>query len=280
MTLDYRLQKQLIIIFVYLLIFSLIGFSVYYIWFRQKPSCFDNIKNQDEEEIDCGGLCISCEVKALRNIEIIWTKAFSVKPFDNAQSEGVYDLAAKIENSSSNYGAEKISFEFKLYDRDDNLIMSKNGMFFILPNETKYIIEQAVKTQKSVSKINLVLGAPDWKKLKDFKKTEVFIKNKQNFPLETGGFYRVSGEVKNDSPFDFEIVTVDVVLFDNQNQPIGAGKTTINTLVTGEARYFTATWYSPIESEVVSTEAIPETNAFKNENFMKRYGVPEKFKGI
>ena len=29
-----------------------------------KPSCSDGVKNQDEEEIDCGGVCNSCDVES------------------------------------------------------------------------------------------------------------------------------------------------------------------------------------------------------------------------
>ena len=66
-----RLAKQIIIAIIFFLILAGFGFLVY--WnILPNPSCFDNIQNQNEEGIDCGGPCQSCEAAALKNLEIIW----------------------------------------------------------------------------------------------------------------------------------------------------------------------------------------------------------------
>ena len=271
---DYRQRKQLFIIISYFLFFSLIIFLVYYIWFRHIPTCNDGIKNQRETEIDCGGPCSSCEIKTLKDVNIVWVKAFPIK-------QGIYDLAAYIDNLNPNYGSGNLSYEFFLYDASDNVIISKKGVTFILPGKPAYVIEPYITTQQSVSRVKLVLSQPKWEKLEGFEQDLFFIKDKKYSLLDKSvGYSQVSGIVKNNSSFDFDRVNVDVIILNSQNQPIGVNKTEIRTLVAGEERYFTSQWFTEIKGDVVSEEVMAETNAFQNTNFMKRFGTPEKFKGI
>lgn len=271
----YRFKKQFIIITVLVVILLIFGF-LFYLFSRPAPSCYDGIKNQGEEEVDCGGPCIPCEVKSLKPVKVIWVKALAIK-----DKQGVYDVAAQIRNPNQNYGLSKLSYEFKLYDESDSLIFSKKNSTFILPNETKYIIEPRLEVNQSISKISLVLepGEPgDWQKLKDFEKNQLFIKNKNYQLLESGpGFSQVSGIVKNASAFDFDKVQINVILFNQQHEVVGVNKTEMRTLLSGEERYFLTTWFSKIEDEVFFVDVEAETNVFIDENFMKRYGAPEKF---
>lgn len=270
---DYHLQKQIIIVIVYLVIFFLIGYGVYWIWFRHIPTCGDGILNQKEEQIDCGGPCESCEIRTLKNIEIGWVKALSVR-------QGVYDLAAVIENPNPNYGAANLPYEFFLYDASGAIITSKQGSTFILPNKKTYIIEPAINIEQSIQDVKIVFGAPQWSKLQSgFEIDQFFIKDKQFNPIIDGnGFYQVSGIVENKSAFDYDRVNVNIVLYDANNNPIGINKTEIRTLVASEERYFLSKWFSEITGETARVDIVAETDVFKNDNFMKRFGILEKFK--
>jgi len=58
-------RKRIIIIVVYLLLLALVVFGVYS-FLKAEETCLDGVKNQNEEEIDCGGVCKKCDkVKAL-----------------------------------------------------------------------------------------------------------------------------------------------------------------------------------------------------------------------
>lgn len=268
----YRLQKQIIIVIIYLIIFALIGYGIYWLWFQHIPTCDDSILNQKEEEVDCGGPCESCEIRTLKDIKIEWTKAILIR-------QGVYDLAAKIENPNPNYGAAILPYEFFLYDSSGAIIASKKGATFILPNKQSYIIEPAVNINQSVTSVKLVFGTPKWSKLQDFETNLFFIKDKQFGPLTNGsGFYQVAGVVENRSNYDFDRVYANIALYDASNESIGVNKTEMRTLIAGEERYFLSKWFSEIAGEAANVDITVETDVFKNDNFMKRFGVPEKFK--
>lgn len=267
---DYRRKKQIIILAIYFLIFVLLGFLAYLIW-RPQPSCFDGIKNQNEEGIDCGGLCVSCEAKTLKAVEILQKAVIPV-------TGNFYDLIGEINNPNFNYGLADFSYEFQLIDANGNIISSQKGKNFILPGETKYIIEARVSAERPIAKANLILQGGNWIKLKEFDPTLIFIKNKELQQSVGGAFLQISGTAENKSPFDFDRAYINVVLLNSQKNIIGVNKTEIRSLLSGEDRYFVVKWFSEIPDKVEEVGIYPETNIFLDENFIRRYGEAEKFK--
>ena len=267
-----RIYKQIIIALIFFLIAGGFGFLIY--WVNQPaPACFDGIKNQDEEEIDCGGLCQSCEVRALKNLEILWAQGLYVK-------DGFYDLAAKIKNPNQNYGSGKISYSFNFYDKSNNLIGQKKGAAYILPQQTKYLIFPKVESPAPLKKVELLFEPIKWQKLKDYQPSELIISRKEyslsslNQPAKS----QVSGLVTNKTNFDFDRIDIDVLLFNQDGKLIGLNITQANTLPAGQERQFVVSWVEPLKEPVALIEAEAETNLFDSLNYMKRYGAPEKFR--
>lgn len=272
---DKYLKKQIIIAVIFLLIIGSIVGIVYFLIKGPVATCSDGIQNQGEEGIDCGGPCKSCPEEVLEDIEILWTKALS--------SPGAYDVVAKIKNPNRDYGAASFSYTFKITQNGQETF--KEGTSYILPQETKYIIEPRVLTAFSAifsgtPTVELEIKNLEWEKLKEYVKPEFFIrdKNYQLLGAEESGYSRISGIVENKSNFDFDKLDVKAVLFSENQQVIGVGKTEMRTLLAFEERYFEIKWFNAIEKEVVNFDLEAETNVFLQENFMRRYGEPGKFK--
>jgi len=268
----YRIRKQVSILFVVGLFLVLVGIGIYYAFLKPAPTCFDNIKNQDEEEIDCGGsVCISCEIKTLKEVEVIWAQAIPL-------NQNLYDLAAKIRNPNPNFGNPGVKYEFQLKDKSGQIIGKKSGTTFVLPNSTKYIIENNFESQSEIASVELKIDTGDiltWEKLKDYQAPELYIKDKKFEIANQGNYFaEASGVVTNGTTFGFDTVDVNIVLFDNNSKIIGAAKSEINTLTAGEDRYFSIRWFSPIASQVKSFDIQAETNLFSDDNYMRIYGVP------
>lgn len=267
-----RLHKQIIIAVIFIALVGLLGFGF---WFLTKPtpSCLDNIQNQGEEGIDCGGPCQACEISTLQALKVLWTEAI---PAQN----NFYDAVAQIKNPNQNYGSGQFSYIFNFYDVEHNLVTQESGQTYILPNQTKYILVRRINSPVQIEKIDLIIDEEiQWEKLKDYQPPQFSVRQKE-YRLLTGdepGFSQASGIVVNKTNFDFDKVEVDILLFDNLHHLIGLNSSEIRTLLAGQERHFVATWFTPLESEVASVEMEVETNVFDSENYMKRHGVPEKF---
>lgn len=267
-----RAIKQIIIAFVYLLFFSGIGFLVY-AFNRPAPTCFDGIRNQEEEDVDCGGPCLSCELKELKEIEVLW-----IEPVRNQNN--FYDLVAKIKNQNQNYGSGKIPYQFKVYDKSNNLIAGIPGQTYLLPNQSKYLVKAKIEAVNSIGKINLSFGEAEWRKMDDYEVPQLAVQQKEYYRLKEPepGFSQVKGVLVNRSNFDFEQVEIDVLLYDSLNKLVGINTTEIRTILSGQERDFFATWFNEIDSQVVSIEIEAETNIFDPDNYLSSgQRIPEKF---
>lgn len=264
----YRIRKQITIATIFFLILAGLGAAVYYVFLKPAASCFDGIKNQDEVEIDCGGtICELCEKKYLKNIEVVWATAIPV-------TENVYDLVASIRNPNPNYGTSDLRYSFLLKSAGGQLLDTrKDGITFILPNATKYLIENNIETKEPVGslELNIEMGdREDWEEIKDYQAVNLVIKDKQ-FDVASA---TASGTIKNDTDFSFDKVDVNVVLFDSVRKPVGALKNVMRTLMSGETRGFSLRWFYPLNSDVVYPDMQVETNLFSDENYMEIHGEP------
>lgn len=270
-----RFSKQLIIALIFLFILSGFGFLVYY-FSQPAPSCFDGIQNQGEEGIDCGGPCLlTCEEKNLEEIEILWVKTL---PGQN----DFYDLAAQIKNLNQNYGSGQIPYHFELYDSGNNLIAQYSGSTFILPNQTKYLVQIRIEASHSgqVSEVNLSFGEIEWQKLEDYRLPQLFIQQKEYHLLESEelGFSQAKGVLINKTNFDFDKIDIDILLFDSFHQLIALNTTEVKTLLAGQGRDFVATWFEKIEGQVSFVEMEAETNVFDPSNYLSpSKEEPERF---
>lgn len=271
----YRPRKQLIIISIPIIILGLIGFGIYWRYWRPVPTCFDNIQNQQEESVDCGGPCISCERLTIKDIQVSWIKYLSL-------GNNYYDVVAKITNPNPNFGLSQINYIFKIYDSSGELLKEQKGTSFILPDQEKYLVEAGLTLSGTVSRVDLTIEktAPEfWQKINaDYRPPNIYVSNKEFKALENQlGVSQASGLIKNDSAFDFDKIIVSIILFDDANQIIGVNRTEAWTVLAGEERYFSALWFTPLNSQVASMDMRAETNLLSNENFISKYGVPEKF---
>lgn len=190
-------------------------------------------------------------------------------------TENNYDLIAKVQNPNNDWGIESVNYEFDLYDNTNQLIGTKTGKTYLLPQETKYIIEQKIFSQTQISKVELKLNNLSWKKLAQVSDLGLKVKNTEYQILEDGSNLLV-GTIDNKSSYDLDTIEVVGVLFNADNEIIAAGKTSMNTVLRNESRGFEIFWPYPIVQETKSSDAKAYTNIFLNENFIKTQGEPPK----
>ncbi len=267
-----RTNKRIYIGLIFFLILAGLVFLVYY--FNQPaPSCSDGIQNQGEKGIDCGGPCPPCELVYIKDIEVLWAEAV-------ASQDNFYDLAARIKNPNPNYGSGQVPYQFEVYDSQGNLTNRLTGSTFVLPNQTKYLLQTKTEVKQPVGQIKLSFGQIDWRKIEDYQPPELFVQQKEYhlLPSEELGFSQVKGILLNRTNFGFEKIDIDILLFDAGNQLLAVNQTEVRTLAAGQRRDFTVSWFREINGQVNFVEAEAETNVFDSANFLSpETKEPEEF---
>ena len=261
-----RIFKQLIIITVVIVFISSIVFGI--IWIRkERTTCFDGIKNGQEEEVDCGGSCEkSCPPKKPES------KALSIKKFQIIEGGGKCDLVAIISNPNTVLGAQHVPYTFKWGG------YTKSSQFFIYPSEERYLADINIDCQSS-GEPTLEIGEPgSWEFFRGFEKPRLEIPDSKLNPLEGPyEFAEIVGNVFNKSSFDLQEIEIYAALQNNQEDIVAINKTTINAILVGEKREFRMFWTRPLMYNGGKIHFYTTSNLFNSQNFIKKYGVNEKW---
>ncbi len=264
--------KQIIIALIFFSILFALVFLIYSIFIKPDPSCNDGIKNQEEEEIDCGGPCLPCELIHINNIEILSIKVIP-------SQDCFYDLVAQIKNPNQNYGSGNISYKFELYDTQDNLISEYPGSTYILPNQTKYILKIKAESDIPVKQIKFSFISVEWEKLEDYQPPKLGVQQKEYRLLgdQEPGFSQARAILINKTNFDFDKIDIDILLFDSYDRLVGINTNEIRTFLADEERDFISIWFDTIDGEVASFKIEVETNIFNLDNYLSGIRDTERF---
>lgn len=264
-----RFLKQLIFGIIYLVIFVAIGYGIY-AWIRVEPTCFDGVQNGQEEGVDCGTIACGklCEPQILP-LQILSSKIIQV-------GDGDYDFVADVFNPNTAYGSGRVAYNLIITDLQGQKNQS-GGEFYILPGQTKYIVKSSVKTSE-IASAEIEVVTVDWQKM-DFQSDSVTfaLQNKEYQDQRQAGRSLVSGNVFNNSDYDFEKVDIAVLIFDEEGQITAVNQTDIRTFQAKTQRGFFVEWPLSLGENVGRVDVQITTNLFNNSNFIKTYGDQEKF---
>ncbi|MCK5021730.1 MAG: hypothetical protein KAR54_00575 [Candidatus Pacebacteria bacterium] len=240
-----KLKYQIIMVSIIVVATAVFLFSVFYSF----PTCFDNIQNQDEEGIDCGG---SCELICSFNIAepiILWSRP--IKTFD-----GVYSVIAMVENLNTSIEAQSVPYNFKLFDKDGILINEKKGDAFIPANSIFPIFEGSISTGNRIpTRSNFEFTKkPQWEE--NGSSTELISIKDIEF-IEKNELPRVSAVIKNNSVKDISDIELIVLLFDNDNNLISSSKTILDTIRKNSSEPIIFTWPKLFDKEVSKIDIVP-----------------------
>lgn len=274
-----RVQKQIIIALVYALVIFGVGAGVTTLYSRLHPyvapgTCSDGIQNQNETGIDCGGVCQSCEsviANLLQKIDVHWARAFQ-------SGTNTYDLGAEIKNPNFTYGSEDIEYHFLIIDSAGKQT-SIPGRTFILPQETRSIVLQAISLSAPPAQVSLHIDSALWQKITGFSNSGITVDNRQiQFPQNNPNVYAtMSGVVTNGSPYDLRTIEVNMLVYDAANNPIAVNHTEIQTVKSGEKRQVSVIWSHRFQGTEDHFTIYGYTDFFTNQNFISQHVTQEKF---
>jgi hypothetical protein len=212
---------------VYGLVYIFIVFIVVYlIWFlpsKPQPTCFDNILNQDEEGVDCGGPCeISCYAKYAKPLEVLDSFLF----FKDLEQGKLFTLFT-IRNKNNETGSHLFYFTLKFFDDKNNFVGSVDEKTSILPGESKMILSQyesSVYNIERIKKAKVEFGNFNWAKGVEFLKPNIILKENPVLYEENGNLV-VEGTISNQSLFRLPKVRILALILNKYDDVLFALQT-------------------------------------------------------
>ncbi len=191
-------------------------------------------------------------------------------------ASGDYDFVARVNDPNIDYGSGNVSYDLDFLGADNTVLAKKTFSFFILPGQTKYVVNTPLRIDQPLANVRMTITSVDWQKLDQVSANGVNIvmKNISDFQpsQQAGSFGRVGGNLMNNSDIDLNMLNAVTVLSDENNQPIAVNSSEIRTFLAQTTRGFEAIWYTPFSGTVSHIDVEAQTNLFENSNFLRQYG--------
>lgn len=245
----------------------IIGVPLFFV-LNVEPTCFDGKKNGEETGVDCGGVCVLQCVEDIAPPVIHWARAFEVE-------DGVYDLAALIENTNESVGSTEILYQFKMYDDENLLIQDRLGKSFVLPGSKWVIFESNVLTgERDPNRVFIdFIEESKWIDLSISEEEIPDVAVTGQRMEEKNGRPRLSASIANRSPFALYDIEIVAVVSDADENVLGVSRTYVESLEKYDEQTLVFTWRKLFDAPVAKIDIIPRVNYIQDiydEIFLKK----------
>jgi len=183
---------------------------------------------------------------------------------------GKYDLVAKVKNPNNNFFSH---LEYCFSDRGEDLICSNILLF---PNEERYIMALALDLEKSPSALSFDIKKENWERLsvRTYPDWDAYYTERLNFTFsdikmdidKVKGFNNLSFQLKNNSPYNYWELSLDIILFQG-GRVVGVNSYTVNEIMSLESRSITLSWPGALNA-VGKVEIVPRLNILDEKNYI------------
>lgn len=213
-----------------LIVIVIVGGGIWFFW--PQATCFDSRQNQNEEGVDCGGICEKKCLGQVEDVRVIWTRFFEIE-------RGFYDTATLVDNPNSLAGAKEIVYRFKLHDKDNILIAIREGRTFINPRERFVIFESRIRTLERIpARASIEINPIPWERL-DSSKPDV---SSFGYNLIQEPFGRLEATLRNNDIFEVENLEVVALLQDKSENAIAVSRTVVKSIARESEKRIGFTW--------------------------------------
>lgn len=215
----------------------------------EAPTCFDGKRNQGESDIDRGGPCKLLDARFVQSEAVKWARPFEVR-------DGYYNAVAYVENPNKDAGAQEVTYQFKLYDKDNILISERFGKTPLFPGKVFPIFESRIDVGKRVPVRATFAFVTDivWERMEDATRGLVVF-NERMSDLDTAP--RVDAEVKNTTLQAYRNVVLVATIFDASGNAINSSRTLVSAIKPGEALPIAFTWPIHFNKVAAKLDIVP-----------------------
>ncbi len=231
-------KRKLLYLLLTVIVLIIFGVFSYFKFIYTPPSCFDGKQDQKEVGVDCGGPCDTLCGTQVSDIIVKWVKVFKV-------SDGIYSVAASVENPNKLAGVGKMSFNFKIYDDSGNIIGDRSGNTFIKPHNRFMIFEPNILPKNGSIPVSATISfdkSSVWKVMQ-YKNMSVLVKNKKLANVLTHPI--LTATLLNDSIDSLFNLNVVAVVYNSKDKPIAVSSTFVSTIGKNSQKNIFFTWPTP-----------------------------------
>lgn len=248
--LSWSAKRKFIIIFILFILFGTPTGIYVYQKLQKPPSCSDGVKNQDERDVDCGGICkIACFANVKQDPDIQWSRAYYVAP-------GVYNLVAYIQNPNIDYISQPAKYVFRVYDDKNVLITTREGVVGIPTSKIFPIFESTVNTGNIIPKIVTFEFVEPVTWIEYFgNKPEIEVVEQKLSRLDTSP--KLDVKIVNRTINTYKNVEVIAIIYNEEGNSVLSSRTFIDKIGDKSEASVVFTWPEPIAFKPSKIEVIP-----------------------
>lgn len=244
-------RRFLYLFIIFLIVVPPVSFFVYFEYFKKPPSCVDGVKNQNEHDVDCGGVCqIACSYEVQAYPTIQWSRAYYV-------SKGIYNLVAYLQNPNTGYISKPVKYIFNVYDEDNVLIQSKEGSVAfpttkLFPIFTPTIdLGERIPKRVSFEFLEPITWLEYYGENPELEVLERKLSHEDETPL-------IETKIRNKTLHTYKNVEVVVIVYDKDGNGFAASRTFIDKIGDREDVKVKFTWPEPFTTSSTKIEIIPK----------------------
>lgn len=247
---DKRLQKQSIVALIFFIIIGFASFGLFKIVVPPKPSPTPD---------------------PTANLSPLVVQRSVLIPVNEEQFD--YDFMMFVVNDNPNFGAKTFKYQIEFIDQLGNIANTLSGSSYILPGDSRYIIESPLKFNAKIKEYRLKIAETKWQQLDPLlaQNIQISLQGRPSFEIRDtpGVFGVVAGNLRNNSQFNINNVDIAVVLQNSAGDVLGVAKTSLNTFIAGTLRGFETKWFSPLSETPTKAQVFYYTNIFDLENIIR-----------
>lgn len=235
-------------IVVLIIIIAALGIPSFYLFYHP-PSCFDGVKNGDEQGVDCGGSCQKLCASSFLPPSVAWTRFEQVAP-------QLYNIGAYIVNPNVDGEATGTPYHLALYDNQGMLITDITGTVTLPPHRNTLAFKGAVNVNKRVPAKALFefTNTPNWHTQADTLKNLVVADKKYGEDSQGSSLVVTLG---NAGILPIGRTTVYAILYDKDGNAIGFSRTVVDQIPSHSTVIAPFTWPTSFNGAVISEDVLP-----------------------
>lgn len=218
------------------IIILLAAYPVYKLTYKA-PTCFDGSQNGGETGVDCGGGCALICIADAKPPHAVWAKAFQIN--------GVYDVAAYIENMNANAGIKSARYTIRILGSEGKVLAEKVGTMEIAPAGRALIFETGVAVSGVPDRVEVSFDSKNlatWTKATTAP-SPVVTKNQTLKNVDTKP--RFDAVIVNTDPVnEVANLSLSAIVYDSLRRPVAVSKTYVDFIPKGGEQDIFFTWPS------------------------------------